>query len=177
MPVPVAPVPPAKPRLVPVPVLVLVFFSFSWSMSHRELWLARTGSSSGGLSRPLAARGLWPGRNWWGDEGGEGHDCLLNRVLDKCTDAVTAHACVLYLGTAGLVFFLAAIQHGHIITLLCHRRPDGAMKHTWRLERERDSRGRVGTTQHIGYTCVPQQHPILYDWAVSTCVFKVRVKG
>lgn len=66
IPVPVAPVPPAMPRLVPVPVLVLVFFSFSWSMSQRELWLARTGSSSGGLRRPLAVLGLWPGMNWMG---------------------------------------------------------------------------------------------------------------
>ena len=66
IPVPDAPAPPAMPRLVPVPVLVLVFFSFSWSMSHRELWLARTGSSSGGLRRPLAALGLWPGMNWMG---------------------------------------------------------------------------------------------------------------
>lgn len=69
IPVPDAPAPLAMPRLVPVPVLVLVFFSFSWSMSHRELWLARTGSSSGGLRRPLAALGLWPGMNWMGRKG------------------------------------------------------------------------------------------------------------
>lgn len=64
IPGPAAPGPPVMPKLVPVPVLVLVFFSFSWSMSHRELWLARTGSSNGGLRRPLAALGLWPGMNY-----------------------------------------------------------------------------------------------------------------
>lgn len=68
---------------------------------------------------------------------------MLNRVLDKCTDAVAARVCVLYLGTASLVLFLAAIQHSHIISLLCHGRQDRVMKHTGRLEREKDSRGRV----------------------------------
>lgn len=64
IPVPAVPVPAARPTLVPVPVLVLLFFSFSWRMSHRELWLALTGSSTGGLRRPLAARYLRPGMSW-----------------------------------------------------------------------------------------------------------------
>lgn len=61
IPVPAVPVPPARPKLVLVPVLVLVFLSFSWRISHRELWLALTGSSTGGLRRPLAVLYLRPG--------------------------------------------------------------------------------------------------------------------
>lgn len=176
MPGPAVPVPPVMPRLVPVPVLVLVFFSFSWSMSHRELWLARTGSSSGGLRRPLAALGLCPGMNWkrrrtgWRKRRerrfgrwrrGQGRranrvdrkgkwqqewllsslsDKCFQGVLDKCTCAATVH-CVLYLGTSSLVLFLAAIQHSHIITLLCSRRQGHTTGHTGRLEREKDSGG------------------------------------
>lgn len=64
IPVPAVPVPPARPKLVLVPVLVLVFLSFSWRISHRELWLALTGSSTGGLRRPLAALYLRPGMSW-----------------------------------------------------------------------------------------------------------------
>lgn len=67
---------------------------------------------------------------------------MLKGVLDKLPGTVTVHACVLYLGAAGLVLFLAAIQHGNVITLLCHRRQDHTMEHTGRLEGERESRGR-----------------------------------
>ena len=158
------------PRLVPVPVLVLVFFSFSWSMSHRELWLARTGSSSGGLRRPLAALGLWPGMNWMGRKiketkkqsgtgfrGGwrrtrsqrerdtTGHVSWVAQVTNAWQMhwlTLLMHVLVFYLGTAGLVLLLAAVQNSYIITLLCPWGQDHTAGHTGRLGRENDSKGR-----------------------------------
>lgn len=64
--------------------------------------------------------------NTWGQTQG---------VLDKCKCAVPGQVRTFYLGTTSLVLLLATVQHGHIITLLCSRRPGHTTGHTGRLER------------------------------------------
>lgn len=93
---------------------------------------------------------------------------MLKGVLDKCAGAVTVHAWVLYLGTAGLVLFLAAIQHSHIITLLWHWRQDHTVEHTGRLERQMKQREDTDELkQTIQSRFVQQQHCIMNDWLIN----------
>lgn len=58
------------------------------------------------------------------------------------------HVRVLYLGTAGLVLLLAAVQHSHIVTLLCPWRQEHTAGHTRRLERDKGQK----LTKHKHHT-------------------------
>lgn len=140
IPVPAVPVPPARPKLVPVPVLVLVFLSFSWRISHRELWLALTWSSAGGLRRPLAALCLWPGMSWM-DVKTETHLKIQRRVIRKTQVPMlgVSEKCMLYPGVVGLILFLAAVEHSNDITRFCSWLAH-TVGNTGRLKKEQDNK-------------------------------------